>query len=770
MDNRQHNVVNLTQFDKNRKMLSPAEILLLLNECRDRLIGSIEQTWGEKRTRIENDLLDIAENSPILENRNWYYQAQGLLRNRNESLTSALRSHFTARVDSQVRGSVAGIFGVQDSEFDLDLSLVDEAAFEESLAISKSASRMQMDAVEELAALEQRVGALLHNSQVKNELNPFAPKGLCEAFLAACKEVETSSKVRLILLQHFDAHIAPVLPKIYQGINQYLVEKGILPSIKVGMTGARERHRNVKTNQEAGFVESAEGVTDNVDVFALLQQLLTRQMPQPTQGGSWAGGVQQNDGMSRSDSFPAGQSQISHNQIASLTMLQRGQIAGNMVTSFDPALIQSGMTNVLRDIRDAGLIRVENRGDDFVIDIVAMLFDYVFDDENIPVALKALIGRLQIPVLKVAMLDRQFFSRKSHPARRLLDEMANVAVGWTETGEYNAALYVKISEIVQSVLNDFADDASIFETLLQDLETFVATHEVEAQSAVDETAQVIETAERAQLAGVIVHELINRTLTENQAVQQSGLNDFVVPELIIEFIRITWQRVMLEIYTREGEQSTAWQTALKTMRDLLWSVTPKLNTEDRLALVSMLPELLKQLRDGMNAIRLDPGQREVIFSGLVACHALAVKAGLQTTAKLSSVDADAYSTALTQVSSKSESDVETIDEITEHFDFSVDPIESLEEDEFTELARGLKKGMWLEFTNPDGGNRAARLSWVSSLRGVYLFTNNQGLNAITIALPRLAARLRTGEARVIKTTSLTERAVDRLIGKLQGRS
>ncbi|MEQ1668278.1 MAG: DUF1631 family protein, partial [Sulfuriferula sp.] len=117
--------------------------------------------------------------------------------------------------------------------------------------------------------------------------------------------------------------------------------------------------------------------------------------------------------------------------------------------------------------------------------------------------------------------------------------------------------------------------------------------------------------------------------------------------------------------------------------------------------------------------------------------------------------------------------VAALDNVVESLDDSLggSPLSSTEmdeDDEHTERARCLKKGEWLVFDNADGSTRNARLSWVSGLRGMYLFTNNQGLDAMTIALPRLAARLRAGEARVIKANSLTERAVERLIGKLQG--
>ena len=760
IENSHRNVVSLSQFDKARNVMSPAEVLALLNECRDRMIAEIDRVWNDKRDQIEDDLLALADRSPILETRNLYYQAQSLLRNRNESLSAALRNQFLAKFDAQVRGGIVAESGSRNSAFDLNLSLVDEEAFEETLVVSKSASRMQVNAVEELAALEQRVAALLHQ-HAKAETNPFSPKDLCESFLTACKILEAEPKTRLILLQQFDAHIAPVLPAIYQGINQFLAEKGVLPSIKVGMTGARERSRS--TGKPApvavqGGAGSGEPVADGMDVFALLQQLLGQQMQ--SGGAAWSSVPAAGGGAMQPGSLQPGQQAVNPGQIAALTLLQRGQIVGNVATSFDPALIQAGTSNVLRDIRDAGLVQVDNHADSLTIDIVAMLFDYVFDDENIPAALKALIGRLQIPVLKVAMLDRQFFSKKSHPARRLLDEIANVSVGWTDAGAYNIALYAKIDEIVQSVLNDFAEDAAIFETLLTDLQLFIASHEGDVQTAVDESAQIIETAERAQVAQVIVQDEINKAIADQE-----------LPESIVEFVRTIWQQVLQHVYTQEGAQDPAWQSSLKTMRDLLWSVTPKLKTEDRLTLVSMLPELLKQLRDGMNLIQVEPARREAIFSGLVACHAVAVKAGLQ--AKTSPETEVGMRAAIMQqpsVEMPALPTIESIDAITEQFDFPADPADALEEDEHTEQARALKKGMWLEFVNADGSNRTARLSWVSSLRGIYLFTNNQGLDAITTTLPRLAARLRAGEARIIKTSSLTERAVERLIGKLQGRS
>jgi hypothetical protein len=207
------------------------------------------------------------------------------------------------------------------------------------------------------------------------------------------------------------------------------------------------------------------------------------------------------------------------------------------------------------------------------------------------------------------------------------------------------------------------------------------------------------------------------------------------------------------------------------MQNLIWSVTPKLNNDDRLKLVAMLPTLLNQLRDGMSFLNIETERRDAIFAGLVACHAVAVKAGLQSKSEPVHDAEMVKAIEATQLEVPDTlPEITALDEVVVNMDDEFPTSEDVdEEDEYTEQARCLKKGEWLSFDNTNGTTRNARLSWVSGLRGMYLFTNKQGLDAMTIALPRLAARLRAGEAHVIKSNSLTERAVERLIGKLQGR-
>src|SRR5690625_5976672 len=108
-----------------------------------------------------------------------------------------------------------------------------------------------------------------------------------------------------------------------------------------------------------------------------------------------------------------------------------------------------------------------NQVDEDVINLVSMMFEFILDDRNLATPMKALLGRLQIPMVKVAIADKSFFSKGGLPARRLLNEMANAALGWQERPEDDRQkadqLYTKIESIVQTILSDFEADLGIFD-------------------------------------------------------------------------------------------------------------------------------------------------------------------------------------------------------------------------------------------------------------------------------------------------------------------
>ena len=450
--------------------------------------------------------------------------------------------------------------------------------------------------------------------------------------------------------------------------------------------------------------------------------------------------------------------------------------------------------NSLHAIKASGMANGSSQVDAMTIDIVAMLFDYVFEDKGIPDAIKALLARLQIPILKVAILDKSFFSRKNHPSRRLLDVLADASVCFAAGATHEDPLYKKIEEIVDGIQTGFDTDIELFTQMLARFEQFLAARETANATVIEQSARVLHEREKRELARLIAQDETERRVA---AVK--------LPTPVAAMLIGPWTRVLERIYLRESGRNSGFTAALETVDNLIWSVSPKVDTDQRKRLVSLLPTLLRQLHEGMQIAAVEKDDSDRFFSALVDCHAAAVRAGLkgesvsallvasksnaeiaplfakliaEETAHAAKVKKEAAARSglarilftgtgveieeIGPVKSDGTQAEETAAADDGHrIDFDVSAAESA-------AVADLKRGTWVEFIHNSGEKLRAKLSWISPLKGVYLFTNPGSAGAISVTPEALLRQLRHGDARVIEESSLIDRAVDNMVHSLSG--
>jgi hypothetical protein len=441
--------------------------------------------------------------------------------------------------------------------------------------------------------------------------------------------------------------------------------------------------------------------------------------------------------------------------------------------------------------------------DDLMLEVVTLLFDYILDDKAVPAALKALIGRLQIPMLKVAILDKALFARKSHPARRLLNTLAEAAVGWDETRDCNDELFRAIERIVQRILADFDRNVELFSELLAELEGFLASQEQRAQQRAELSVKILQGRERLDLAKAMAGAEVQRCLAVDG-----------IPRAVREFIDRHWRNLLVVTHNREGESSDLWQSRVRMMETLLWSVTPKRTPGERRELLAALPAFVRSLNETIRAIGMADDERDHFVAALARCQAAALKG--ETVADEVSPPAPAPERpAHTVAAAEPETAIELIGpaifeaedggpdsegrranlrsagpsrtagrvalppaidtEVEEILieDVVNEPVpEPLappppENDAHLEAAQNLAMGTWLEFQHENGTRTRARLTWVSSVTGVYLFTDRKGMKAAERTPAGLAADFRRGSARIMETVPLFDRAVSHLMQGLR---
>lgn len=711
-------VVNLNQFERTRRTQVSAETLSALYGCRDLLIEGATRVLTRQSEAMENTLLAMADRSPLLDTRNSYYSAQGILNTRTNELLSACKDAYCQAFNNFAhhREKSAG------AEL-LELSLVDDQDYEITLAVDKATSRLRYNCAEELIALDARIAHLLGRSDLSENESPLGPRALCEALLDGITRMQLEQDIRIVLLNQFDLVLTTELANIYQSINRYLIDHGILPDIKIG---AKSRAQSTAPNSPAAAGPAMQGQTGG-DMFRLFEQLA--QGSSSATGGGAAGVAARLAGFSLLDS---------------LGQLQSGAMMLPGGGRFELPLLEAAtIQNVLRSLQQSPVMQAASPLDAVLVDAVAMLFDVVFDDAAIPDHLKAQIARLQIPVLKAAMLDRNFFSQSNHPVRRMLDAIATLAVHLPDNEAGHARLEA-ISQVVSRVLECFEQDIGVFDSAATELEAMGSLLENTLEEIVDAGLQQdiaqIKQSERAELAPVIVRDFINR-----------ALKDQPVVDALREFLRRDWAQLLTADYINEGEQGAHFNSHVETMRELVWSVQSKADMDARLMLVRILPGLLKRLREGVAEIDLPQKRNDHFFATLVILHANAVRPNAQPVPlpNITPEEIKELAPAAEAAPTESASDAA--------------PVVPEVEDEFTLRTRALKKGDWVEFHYDDGTFRWARLGWSSSIKSTYLFSDQDGMNSFSISQNRLADKLRRGEAVLVERKSITESAFGKLM-------
>ncbi len=879
-----HAIDNVVAFNPDRvgrKRAVSAESTGVINGCRDIAVTRICAALAGAFDKIEDELFELAGQSPDRDAQNMYLDARNQAREKRKDIESAFRSEFVSFFAKKVKSAGDEEAPKSANRYNLDqLSLVEDDTLTESLAVGDIARRLTDKCDEELRALSQRMGFLLSEPELSDDANPIAPDTVIKALKSACDQMTSGFQVKLTVLRMVEQHMAQEMLSVYHDINTHLVAKQILPTIRPTF---RKAQTHIVRKSEVGGADPATSNGSQGDIGALANGAIGGEAGTLQGGYLPAGPMPGNSAaeifqtlqqlMAGNTSFAVNQASISNARHSAAMPMDNaarffaagdaninaqlprtpGPAVGDMTANGAPSAATSGTIdaaavnalvaalsqiqqyglpnvvaqetskpdadfaasqtlvgnlNVLREIKAQGLAAGSSQVDTMTIDIVAMLFDYVFDDKSIPDTIKALIARLQIPVLKVAIIDKGFFSRKSHPVRRLLDVLADASIAFAGEASREDPLYKKIEIIVDRIHGEFDTDIALFDKMIDEFEAFLRERETANAEIVEQSARAMHEREKREMA---------RLVAQAETDRRTSFSDLPMP--VVAMLKGPWMRVLERLYLREGGRNARFLEAVETAEQLVWSVEPKVDAGQRRDLVAALPLLLRRLQDGLDIAAVEKTDRDRFFAALVDCHAAAVKAGLrgesvaslfanahgneaisplfekliaeeqarETAAaginrsgvariqftergveieELSATAAGAAGSSLKVTTENAFENTIEAGAVANHFEFAADKGAADRVDETTQ--REFKRGTWVEFLHEGGKKIRAKLSWVSPLKGVYLFTNPGATEALSIAPDALHSQLRKGTARVIEESSMIDRAVDRMVNSLSG--
>ena len=724
-----------------------ADTPAILQTCRERLIDTVLAVFTRHVGRANDELFAMMDRAVDQDLRQLCFDAVSLLSNRTPLLLQHFRAAYVSLFDEAVE-RLERLDGQIPTRLPDELKLVDEEDFELDLALTKLTTRASFNCAQPLVALDRRLAVLLNGARITPEDNPLHPTTLYRALFQALSGLEASRELAIFLMQSFERQTSAELPEIYNEINRYLIESGILP--KIPLTEPQTRTPAVQSAVSgpvaAPAIPATAAAMSSVssmpadDVFARLVGSLQSLTGNPVLPPNFVGSVV-------SAAVPAGPlmvppSPFGHERLMqTLGSLQRGPLVPEAAPGLGATPLDPWASNVVAQLRATPMAKGSPPLDAMTIDIVAMLFEAIFDDPELPAAIRAEIAKLQIPVLKVALLDKEFFSDRKHPARRLLDVIAQAGLGRGE--DENPRSLETIRSVVTTVIEGFESDIGILADQVRRLETFLAEEDAQSHDRAVGLVTGLAQRERRELAAAHVAAEIQTRVT------RPG-----VPGLIVEFLERGWSQVLSEIFVHQGPADTRWTQAVRLMDELIWSIEPKIHPSDREHFIGLLPRLIQGLRSGLARLGQEEQWNE-FFGVLIQRHVAALRGeGATMSGVASSPSPPARPATESPVVPPSRRPPDRHGAPTS-------------DDPYLRLVRALEPGAWIEFQTERGTRNTLCLNWVSEFKGVYLFTNRQGENAMTLAAASLAAHLRKGTARLLSQNPLTERAVIRLMERVQ---
>jgi hypothetical protein len=349
--------------------------------------------------------------------------------------------------------------------------------------------------------------------------------------------------------------------------------------------------------------------------------------------------------------------------------------------------------------------------------------------------MRQLFGRLQVPVLKAALLDRTFFADREHTARRLLDHLAEAAIGATHSPDYELAFERHATAVVERVCSDFEIDVAVFADADRELAAFIEAERKAIEAAVNpKVVQALATEEReVDRANVL-------------ALVRDKLAGLELPFEVRGFVETVWTDYLAKLRRDHGPESAELVAGAATLDNLLWSIVAKERAGQKARLTKMIPGLVVALRKGCAAVDAPPEKSKAFLDALYGLHVAAIKAA----PKEEVVAVDVPEAKDTEAPKGVERGRPVLTEHNVH-------------DYVSEMA----VGTWLVFRQDDRPPVDARLTWVSPRRTRYIFTSRSRQQALLFSPEDLAWEIAAKRASLLlEPVPLFDRAVSAALDTL----
>lgn len=644
--------------------------------------------------------------------------------------------------------------GAQDDGSAAGLSLLSEQDLEEQLAVEQLAASVLRTHAPAFEIASRRLSAIAGQGDLPPRENPLAPTFLARALGSAMDRLDLDADLRIVVFKFFERELGGALGEIYDRSNTLMATAGVLPELRANVR-PQQAHRAAPSHAQQAQAAAAPhpaGMPQHDTVphdaghgqmqISASDQAAFASMLGMLQGWRNATGVAAAPGAQ-----PAGPALPTNDLMSILSLMQqdggpRFNPAGEAEQQSLASQLRQQMTQSARKLGVTGDNLNLDGLDNDAVDLVALLFDVLLDGPQFDTQIRQMIGRMLVPYVKVAVRDRRMFLFKEHPARKLLNTVAEACEGNRGEAPQERELLTHVDHTIDRLVAEFNEDVAIFETLEQELRAYMAQHRKRFELAEKRTAEAQRGRERLEHA--------RRVVADDLAAHRG---DRTLPPVIDEFLSRHANHHLVQVVLRDGKGAPRYNNAMQAVDRLLAAC-------DKLA-AGIAPEKLPPLPEA--------GLLDILASA--GCTEDAAQAAL-----------DALRDALSRLASGEsalDDDVRMPPqaELPEPAQPQPEPQPPLEvvagtagldfDAAMLARVRKLQVGDWLQLAATDGHFAPAKVSWISPISSRLLLVNRRGIRVLVASVEELAVMAKLGKVALREGENAFEDAMHQVVGRLQ---
>jgi len=708
------------------------------NQTFKKLPPAVKSVYEKLTTLLKSDLdlmLDMADDrfyrlSDDTSKHGTYMNAMKLLSSHRQQLIQSFDTKIKVCFSEIINEKMPKSEKKKKTESGFSLSLVDDNGFDEKMAEEMMASKATSQNKTSLSHLNQRLAAALNIESIGDNQNPASPFNLCTFFCDCVKEIDLIPEIRLEIFKIFEKEVLSKLSEVYHELNTQLGNAGVLPKLGSYVESIGPNKSSSTRSPSKGIGEYKPLPESSMHKFNEMEEILNAALS--VRGPAVADADYKG---------PTQPQKAINNLITKVS--QSPALPGDELNEWNTFNLKEIIERQVIESSPGKTLPISRQHHN-ALNLITMMFDKILDDSAITPNMRAVIARLQLPFVKIALSEQEIFDEQNHPARALLNQMASVCLGFNDgQDKYQTKLEDFIIKTVSKITSLEEPTTIQVNQLLIEFESFLAEQQNEIQPITEKLCDQETLKAEHKIATQVASDTINDHFKNLDDDKQD------LPTRL-------WQAIIYGITMKYGKDCEEVDRARVTSQQLSWLINKEPELIDRIFYLKVGCQVISDFKRCIHYSSLSAKENILALRKLTQLiNNRLSKLTQQTTSDTQSNSADVLFASLIDSS-----------DVTENFD-NEETTEDLILSEYYKQIETFGFGTLFKLRHSDGTTKKCKLAMASKTLDIYLLVTFSGIKIQEFSCQEFATSLSEGTIELVENTAVFDKALNSVIQGLR---